>query len=163
MVSYYHHRTNWLITNIHCLISPILSSSILLLPDTAEQFQVKSHKQYHGVREDVESVGEFIRLYTTRFKRWSSPKFLIGESYGTTRAANLVNYLQEPSWDVFQRRDAGFFHPSNANCAIRCWKRSSLYPLSSDIHCNGVVSQKAIHRFARRFEKTLSASRSNLQ
>ncbi|HEY7160993.1 MAG TPA: peptidase S10, partial [Acidobacteriota bacterium] len=32
---------------------------------------------------------------TTRFKRWSSPKFLIGESYGTTRAANLVNYLQQ--------------------------------------------------------------------
>lgn len=55
----------------------------------------ESDKQYHGVREDVESVGEFIRLYTTRFKRWSSPKFLIGESYGTTRAANLVNYLQE--------------------------------------------------------------------
>lgn len=54
----------------------------------------ESDKQYHGVREDVESVGEFIRLYATRFKRWSSPKFLIGESYGTTRAANLVNYLQ---------------------------------------------------------------------
>jgi carboxypeptidase C (cathepsin A) len=51
-------------------------------------------KQFHGVQEDVESVGEFIRLYATRFKRWSSPKFLIGESYGTTRAANLVNYLQ---------------------------------------------------------------------
>jgi carboxypeptidase C (cathepsin A) len=55
----------------------------------------ESDKQFHGVREDVESVGEFIRLYTTRFKRWSSPKFLIGESYGTTRAANLVNYLQQ--------------------------------------------------------------------
>ncbi len=52
-------------------------------------------KQFHGVQEDVESVGEFIRLYVTRFKRWSSPKFLIGESYGTTRAANLVNYLQD--------------------------------------------------------------------
>ncbi|HSE41590.1 MAG TPA: peptidase S10, partial [Acidobacteriota bacterium] len=51
-------------------------------------------KQFHGVMEDVESVGEFIRLYATRFQRWSSPKFLIGESYGTTRAANLVNYLQ---------------------------------------------------------------------
>ena len=55
----------------------------------------ESDKQFHGVREDVESVGEFIRLFTTRFKRWSSPKFLIGESYGTTRAANLVNYLQQ--------------------------------------------------------------------
>jgi hypothetical protein len=39
--------------------------------------------------KDVESVGEFIRLYTTRYRRWLSPKFLIGESYGTTRAASL--------------------------------------------------------------------------
>ena len=52
-------------------------------------------KQFHGVQQDVEWVGEFIRLYTTRFKRWSSPKFLIGESYGTTRAAALSGYLQE--------------------------------------------------------------------
>ncbi len=51
--------------------------------------------QYHGVRQDIESVGEFIRLYTTRFKRWDSPKFLAGESYGTTRAAGLSNFLME--------------------------------------------------------------------
>jgi len=52
-------------------------------------------KQYHGVTPDVESVGEFIRLYTTQHGRWASPKFLAGESYGTTRAANLVNHMQE--------------------------------------------------------------------
>jgi carboxypeptidase C (cathepsin A) len=51
-------------------------------------------KQYHGVQEDIESVGEFIRLYTTRYKRWSSPKFLAGESYGTLRAAGLAGHLQ---------------------------------------------------------------------
>lgn len=50
--------------------------------------------QFHGVEEDVEAVGEFIRLYTTRFERWASPKFLIGESYGTTRAAGLSGFLQ---------------------------------------------------------------------
>jgi carboxypeptidase C (cathepsin A) len=50
--------------------------------------------QFHGVQEDVESVGEFIRLYTTTFERWNSPKFLAGESYGTTRAAGLSGYLQ---------------------------------------------------------------------
>jgi carboxypeptidase C (cathepsin A) len=49
---------------------------------------------FHGVTEDIESVGEFIRLYTTRYKRWASPKFLAGESYGTTRAAGLSGYLQ---------------------------------------------------------------------
>lgn len=50
--------------------------------------------QFHGVKQDIESVGEFIRLYTTRNERWLSPKFLIGESYGTTRAAGLAGYLQ---------------------------------------------------------------------
>ncbi len=52
-------------------------------------------KEYHGFKRDLESVGEFIRLYTTRYGRWLSPKYLIGESYGTTRAAGLAGYLQE--------------------------------------------------------------------
>jgi len=52
-------------------------------------------KQFHGVQEDIESVGDFIRLYATRNKRWTSPKFLAGESYGTTRAAGLSGYLQQ--------------------------------------------------------------------
>ncbi|MEE9443562.1 MAG: peptidase S10 [candidate division Zixibacteria bacterium] len=51
-------------------------------------------KQFHGVDEDISSVGEFIRLCLTRYERWSSPKFLIGESYGTLRAAGLSDYLQ---------------------------------------------------------------------
>jgi carboxypeptidase C (cathepsin A) len=52
-------------------------------------------KEWHEFRKDIESVGDFIRLYTTRYNRWRSPKFLIGESYGTTRAAGLSGYLQE--------------------------------------------------------------------
>ncbi|OGN91341.1 MAG: peptidase S10 [Chloroflexi bacterium RBG_13_48_10] len=52
-------------------------------------------KQFHGFKKDIESMGDFIRLYTTRYRRWNSPKFLIGESYGTTRAAGLSGYLQE--------------------------------------------------------------------
>jgi carboxypeptidase C (cathepsin A) len=52
-------------------------------------------KEYHGFKRDLESVGEFIRLYTHRYGRWTSPKYLIGESYGTTRAAGLSGYLQE--------------------------------------------------------------------
>ncbi len=51
------------------------------------------HK-FHGVQADIESMGDFIRLFTTREKRWQSPKYLIGESYGTTRAAGLAGYLQ---------------------------------------------------------------------
>lgn len=52
-------------------------------------------KQFHGFKKDIESVGDFIRLYTTRYRRWLSPKFLAGESYGTTRASGLAEYLQE--------------------------------------------------------------------
>ena len=52
-------------------------------------------KEWHGFKKDIELVGDFIRLYTTRANRWLSPKFLIGESYGTTRASGLSGYLQE--------------------------------------------------------------------
>jgi carboxypeptidase C (cathepsin A) len=52
-------------------------------------------KEFHGFKKDIESVGDFIRLYATRYQRWTSPKFLAGESYGTTRAAGLSGYLQE--------------------------------------------------------------------
>src|SRR5713226_8836003 len=52
-------------------------------------------EQFHGLEEDLQSVGEFIRLYATKYSRWASPKFLAGESYGTTRAAGLSGYLQE--------------------------------------------------------------------
>ncbi len=52
-------------------------------------------KQFHNFKKDIESVGDFIRLYTTRYNRWVSPKYLAGESYGTTRSAGLSGYLQE--------------------------------------------------------------------
>jgi carboxypeptidase C (cathepsin A) len=52
-------------------------------------------KQFYGYKQDLASVGDFIRLWTTRYSRWSSPKILAGESYGTTRAAGLSEYLQD--------------------------------------------------------------------
>jgi carboxypeptidase C (cathepsin A) len=52
-------------------------------------------KDYHGFTPDIESVGEVIRLWTSRNGRWMSPKFLAGESYGTLRAAALAAHLQE--------------------------------------------------------------------
>ncbi len=52
-------------------------------------------EQFHGIKEDAASVGDFIRRYVTQNKRWTSPKFLAGESYGTTRAAALSGYLQD--------------------------------------------------------------------
>ncbi|HVT13581.1 MAG TPA: hypothetical protein VHE55_15050 [Fimbriimonadaceae bacterium] len=52
-------------------------------------------KKFWGVKGDIESVGEFIRLYLSRYDRWASPLFLVGESYGTTRASGLAGYLIE--------------------------------------------------------------------
>ncbi len=52
-------------------------------------------KEFHGYTGDIESVGEVIRLWTARNGRWMSPKYLCGESYGTTRAAGLTRHLQE--------------------------------------------------------------------
>jgi carboxypeptidase C (cathepsin A) len=50
-------------------------------------------KEFWSLENDLKSVGEFIRLYLTRYKRWHSPLFLAGESYGTTRAAGLAGTL----------------------------------------------------------------------
>lgn len=52
-------------------------------------------KQFLGYSEDIQSVGDFIRLFTSKYDRWGSPKFLAGESYGTTRSAGLSAYLQD--------------------------------------------------------------------
>ncbi len=51
-------------------------------------------KDFWGIDQDVKSLAQFITTYVSRNNRWNSPKFLIGESYGTFRNAALVNYLQ---------------------------------------------------------------------
>src|SRR5580658_5773152 len=53
-----------------------------------------TEKDFYGVDEDVEAFAQFIVTYLSRNDRWNSPKFLIGESYGTFRSAALGNYLQ---------------------------------------------------------------------
>jgi carboxypeptidase C (cathepsin A) len=50
------------------------------------------HK-YHGTLTDIQSVAEFIRVFLVKKDRWMSPKFVIGESYGTTRASGLAGHL----------------------------------------------------------------------
>ena len=52
-------------------------------------------KDFWGVDQDVKSLAQFISIYVNRNNRWNSPKFLIGESYGTFRSAALGNYLQQ--------------------------------------------------------------------
>ncbi len=49
---------------------------------------------FHGYQGDIESVAELIRIWVSRNKRWMSPKFVAGESYGTLRGAALAEHLQ---------------------------------------------------------------------
>ncbi|QDH80010.1 carboxypeptidase [Echinicola soli] len=57
--------------------------------------------QFFGVNADVNYLAEWVRAFVTRQNRWASPKFLIGESYGTTRVSGLVNRLQNSQWMYF--------------------------------------------------------------
>jgi carboxypeptidase C (cathepsin A) len=59
---------------------------------------ISEAKKFHGFEADVESIGSVIRLWTTRNARWASPKYLAGESYGTTRAAGLAGWLQDQGY-----------------------------------------------------------------
>lgn len=84
-----------LIDNAHSLLD--VTDLVFVDPVTTGYSRATSEeeaKEFHAFEKDIEAVGEFIRLYTTRFQRWASPKYLAGESYGTTRAAGLAGYLQ---------------------------------------------------------------------
>lgn len=78
--------------------SLLLHSDLVFIDPVSTGFSraVEGEKpgEYHGFTRDLESVGEVIRLWTSRNGRWISPKFLAGESYGTTRAAGLAAHLQ---------------------------------------------------------------------
>lgn len=52
-------------------------------------------KTFHNVQNDIESIAKFIQLYLSRYSRWLCPIYLAGESYGTTRAAGLAEFLQD--------------------------------------------------------------------
>lgn len=74
-----------------------VSDLVLIDPVSTGYSRVIEHSKpepFHGYQGDLESVGELIRLWTSRHKRWMSAKFLIGESYGTLRAAALAEHLQ---------------------------------------------------------------------
>ncbi len=57
-------------------------------------------KEFYGVTKDAESVAQFIRLWLNNNGRWNSPKYLGGESYGTTRSAAVLNQLEGTYNDV---------------------------------------------------------------
>lgn len=54
-----------------------------------------NNKDFWGVDGDIKSVSGFIKQYINENNRWQSPKFILGESYGTMRSAGVANYLQD--------------------------------------------------------------------
>ena len=81
------NESTWLDHTDLVFIDPVSTGYSRTLPK-------ENPAQYHGLKEDLAAVGDFIRLYTSRNARWLSPKIVLGESYGTVRAAGLSDYLQ---------------------------------------------------------------------
>ena len=80
--------------------STLLANSDLVLVDAistgfSRAANAELSKKFLGVKGDIDAFSEFIRLYLTRYERWSSPLFLFGESYGTTRAAGIAGNLAD--------------------------------------------------------------------
>jgi carboxypeptidase C (cathepsin A) len=57
-------------------------------------------KQFWGLDEDAQSLTQFIRRFLSQYNRWNSPRYLLGESYGTTRSAVLARHLQGANIDL---------------------------------------------------------------
>ena len=56
--------------------------------------------EFWGIDEDARSLAQFIRRFLSRYQRWNSPRYLLGESYGTTRSAVLAGHLQRANVDL---------------------------------------------------------------
>jgi carboxypeptidase C (cathepsin A) len=56
--------------------------------------------EFWGIDEDARSLTQFIRRFLSRYQRWNSPRYLLGESYGTTRSAVLAGHLQGANIDL---------------------------------------------------------------
>src|SRR5699024_700901 len=55
-------------------------------------------EQFFGVTQDIEYLADWIDVFISRNERWNSPKYLVGESYGTTRVSGLADQLQSRNW-----------------------------------------------------------------
>lgn len=73
-------------------------SRVLPGPDGNMPSRAEQQKMFFGVNEDIRYLSEWVNTFVTRYNRWRSPKFLIGESYGTTRVAGMALQLQNAHW-----------------------------------------------------------------
>ena len=82
------NENTWLPFTDLVFIDPVGTGYSFTSPDLAPEGS-------YGVKEDIKIMAEFIQLYLIKYDRWLSPKFIAGESYGSTRAAGLSAYLQD--------------------------------------------------------------------
>ena len=81
-------------------VNPINTGYSRLVPDENGKLPSKDQQQkmYFGVNADIKYLAEWINTFVTRHERWRSPKYLIGESYGTVRVSGLALELQNAQW-----------------------------------------------------------------
>lgn len=73
-------------------VNPVNTGYSRILDEEADR------EKFFGVNADIEYLAEWINTFVTRYNRWRSPKYLIGESYGTTRVSGLSLELQNAQW-----------------------------------------------------------------
>ncbi|TSE11215.1 S10 family peptidase [Aquimarina algiphila] len=77
-------------------VNPVNTGYSRMTP--GEDGKMPDKKLFFGVNEDVKYLADWINTFVTRNNRWRSPKYLIGESYGTTRVSGLALELQNRQW-----------------------------------------------------------------
>ena len=75
------------------MVDPIGTGFSHMLGDTPGSY-------YWGIDEDARSLAQFVRRFLSEYERWNSPRYLLGESYGTTRSAVLAGHLQRANIDL---------------------------------------------------------------
>ncbi len=73
-------------------VNPVNTGYSRILDDSADR------EGFFGVKADIKYLAEWINTFVSRNNRWLSPKYLIGESYGTTRVSGLALELQDRQW-----------------------------------------------------------------
>ena len=77
-------------------VNPVNTGYSRMIPDKGGKMPEKS--TFFGINADIKYLAEWINTFVTRNKRWESPKYIIGESYGGTRVMGLSNELQSAQW-----------------------------------------------------------------
>ncbi|CAB0151878.1 hypothetical protein PSI9734_02238 [Pseudidiomarina piscicola] len=81
-------------------VNPVNTGYSRVLPNAEGEMPSREQQQkmFFGVNADVKYLADWVNTFVTRHERWRSPKYLIGESYGTTRVSGLALELQNRQW-----------------------------------------------------------------